>query len=259
MSRRTELHAPTPRDRWGRILPEAPRNAVFEAAYRSWFRVEWEGLENIPEEGGALLVSNHAGMMPVDGGLVQFGIEQECDRPVYMLAHHGFFAIPFMGRVLNQIGTVVAHPDNAHRLLSEDKRLVLVFPEGGKGPVKPPSERYQLQRFGRGGFVETAARAAVPVIPIVLMGTEDTTPTIAQMALGGQEFPITLNSLLLGPILGSFAHLPAKIRARVLPPIDVNDASGSRSVVMDHAESIRGEMQAALDDMYANRESTWLG
>jgi len=259
VSRPTEVRSPAPRDRWGRILPEAPRNGVFEAAYRNWFRVEWEGLEHIPAEGGALLVSNHAGMMPVDGGLVQYGVEQECNRPVYMLAHHGFFAIPFMGRVLNQIGTVVAHPDNAHRLLNEDGRLVLVFPEGEKGPVKPPSERYQLQRFGRGGFVETAARAGVPVIPIVLMGTEDTTPTIARMSLGGQAFPITLNSLFLGPILGAVAHLPAKIRARVLPSIDVHDASGSRCAVMDHAESIRGEMQAALDDMYANRESKWRG
>ena len=91
------------------------------------------------------------------------------------------------------------------------------------------------------------------------MGTEDTTPTIARLSLGGQAFPVTLNSLLLGPLLGSVAHLPAKIRARVLPPIDGTDALGSRSAVMDHAEAIRGEMQSALDELYAHRESTWLG
>ena len=82
-------------------------------------------------------------MMPVDGGIIQHGIQLERQRAVYMLAHHGFFRIPFMGRTLNRIGSVVAHPDNAHRLLAEDDRLVLVFPEGAKGPVKPASERYQ--------------------------------------------------------------------------------------------------------------------
>ncbi len=246
-------------DRWGRAIEGTPRIALFEAAYRSWFRVEWEGLENIPKEGGALLVSNHAGMMPVDGGLVQLGVEKERGRRVYMLAHHGFFAVPYVGRILNRLGTVVAHPNNAHRLLREDERLVLVFPEGEKGPVKPTSERYRLQRFGRGGFVETAMRAEVPVVPIVLMGTEDTTPTLARLSIGDLHYPITPNSLLFGPVLGPLAHLPAKIRARVLPPIDVGAASGSRSVVMDHAESIRSEMQTALDEMYADRQSKWFG
>jgi 1-acyl-sn-glycerol-3-phosphate acyltransferase len=246
-------------DRWGRAVEGAPRMALLEAAYRSWFRVEWEGLENVPEEGGALLVCNHAGMMPVDGALVQYGIEKERGRYVYMLAHHGFFAFPYVGRVLNRFGIVVGHPDNAHRLLHEDGRLVLVFPEGEKGPVKPPSERYRLQRFGRGGFVETAMRARVPVVPVVLMGTEDSTPTLARLSVGGQRFPITPNFLLFGPILGPLAHFPAKIRARVLAPIDVGGLGESRSVVMDHAESIRSGMQSALDEMYAGRESRWFG
>jgi 1-acyl-sn-glycerol-3-phosphate acyltransferase len=246
-------------DRWGRAVEGAPRMALLEAAYRSWFRVEWEGLENVPDEGGALLVCNHAGMMPVDGALVQYGIENERCRHVYMLAHHGFFAFPYVGRLLNRFGIVVAHPNNAHRLLHEDGRLVLVFPEGEKGPVKPPSERYRLQRFGRGGFVETAVRARVPVVPVVLMGTEDSTPTLATLSVGGQHFPITPNFLLFGPILGPLAHFPAKIRARVLAPIDVGGPDESRSVMMDHAESIRSAMQSALDEMYLARESRWFG
>jgi 1-acyl-sn-glycerol-3-phosphate acyltransferase len=250
-------------DRWGSIADGAPPNGIFEAAYRSWFRVEWEGLEHLPTEGGALLVSNHAGMMPVDGGLIQYGIQDEARRQVYMLAHHGFFRFPFMGRVLNRIGTVVAHPDNAHRLLREDEKLVLVFPEGEKGPVKPRSERYRLQRFGRGGFVETAMRAGVPIVPIALMGTEDVTPTIANLELGGQRFPLTLNAIFLGPLLGAMAPLPAKIRARVLPPVhfDVPPElpTYSRSLLMDSAESIRSDMQTTLDELYAARKSKWFG
>jgi len=250
-------------DRWGRNLEEPQSVGAFEQAYRSWFRVEWENLEHLPAEGGALLVSNHAGMMPVDGGLIQHGIQEETDRLVYLLAHHGFFRFPFVGRTLNRAGTVVAHPENAHRLLREDGRLVLVFPEGEKGPVKPKSERYRLQRFGRGGFVETAMRAGVPIVPVVLMGTEDTTPTLLDLELGGRKMPLTWNTLLFGPVLGALAHFPAKIRARVLPPVYFDEpperSSYPRSLLMDHAESIRSDMQHALDEMLDARGDVWFG
>lgn len=237
--------------------------ALLEAAYRSWFRVEWEGLENVPDEGGALLVCNHAGMMPVDGALVQYGIENERCRHVYMLAHHGFFAFPYVGRLLNRFGIVVAHPNNAHRLLHEDGRLVLVFPEGEKGPVKPRSEKHRLQRFGRGGFIETAMRADVPIVPIVLMGTEDTTPTIADLEIAGRKVPLTLNAALFGPLVGSVAFFPAKIKARVLPSVQFEKAgpavTPSRSLLMDRAEAIRADMQFALDDMLKARGDIWFG
>lgn len=242
--------------------PIAERRSLFDAACRSWFRVDWEGLENIPSAGGALLVSNHAGMFPVDGGIVQRGVEDATGRPVFMLAHHGFFRVPFAGNLLNRSGVVVAHPDNAHRLLADDDGLVVVFPEGEKGPVKPLRERYRLQRFGRGGFVETAASADVPIVPIVLMGTEDTTPTVADLEIGGRRVPLTLNTLLFGPLLGAFAHFPAKIRARALSPIQVRGEHGarpSRSAMMDVAEAIRSDMQGTLDAMLEERESIWFG
>ena len=252
-------------DRWGRVDAGAPSGAggIFDAAVRSWFRVEWEGTEHVPHEGGALLVSNHAGMLPLDGGIIQRGIEREVGRPVYTLAHHGFWRLPFLGRLLSRSGAVVGHPDNAERLLREDGRLLLVFPEGGKGPVKPPSERYRLQRFGRGGFVETAMRAGVPIVPIVLMGTEDSTPLLATFRLAGNDVPVTLNSLLFGPLLGSLAHFPAKIRARVLPPVPFDEPPGlerySRSAVMERSEAIRDDLQAALDDLLRARRSVWRG
>jgi 1-acyl-sn-glycerol-3-phosphate acyltransferase len=250
-------------DRWGRSPERGSQTRLFMAAYRSWFRVEWEGLENIPAEGGALLVSNHAGMMPVDGGVVLYGIEEELGRRVYSLAHHGFWRFPFAGRFLNQIGGVVGHPENAQRLLKEEGALVVVFPEGEKGPVKPTSERYRLQRFGRGGFVETAMRAGVPIIPIALMGTEDTTPVVGRIEVAGYRYPITLNALLLGPVLGAVAFLPAKIRARALPAVHFDEAPDqqtySRSRMMDSAEAIRGDLQQALDEMLERRKSRWLG
>jgi 1-acyl-sn-glycerol-3-phosphate acyltransferase len=259
----TESKSPPELNRWGRASGSGIEANFFMKAYRSWYRVEWEGLENIPQEGGALLVSNHAGLMPVDGGIIQYGIEEELGRTVYSLAHHGFWRFPFAGRFLNQIGAVVGHPQNAHRLLSEEDAFVVVFPEGEKGPVKPTTERYRLQRFGRGGFVETALRAGVPIVPIALMGTEDVTPTVGVLKLGGYRYPITLNALLFGPVLGTVAHFPAKIRARALPAVQFdeppNQESYSKSLMMDSAEAIRGDLQQALDEMLERRESRWLG
>lgn len=250
-------------DRWGRSSEDSYFYSMFRTLYRSWFRVEWEGLENLPRTGGALLVSNHAGMFPVDGGIIAVGIQEELGRPVYGLAHHGFFKYPFLGTALERFGAVAGHPDNAHRLLKEDQSLVMVFPEGEKGPVKPPSERYRLQRFGRGGFVETAMRAGVPIVPIALMGTEDATPVLAQLRAWGNDFPLTLNALMFGPLLGAFAPFPAKIRGRVLPPVQWDDPTDlehyPRSVVMDRSEAIRADMQDALDSLIRNRKSVWTG
>jgi 1-acyl-sn-glycerol-3-phosphate acyltransferase len=250
-------------DRWGRSLEGPQAAGWFRAAYRSWFRVEWEGLEHIPREGGALLVSNHAGVMPVDGGIIQYGVERETGRRVYSLAHDGFWRYPFVASSISRGGGVVGHPENADRLLREDRSLVLVFPEGAKGPVKPPSERYRLQRFGRGGFVETAMRAGVPIVPIALMGTEDVTPTIATFRIAGQDVPLSLNMLLLGPVLGPFAYLPAKIRARVLPAVHFDEPAGlgryPRALLMERAEEIRCQIQDALRGMISARKSIWSG
>ncbi len=249
-------------DRWGREV-DAPTPAFFAALVDRWFRVEWEGLEHVPRQGGALLVSNHAGMLPVDAGIIHHGIREHTGRPVFPLAHHGFFRYPFVGRMISRMGGVVAHPDNAQRLLAEEKSLALVLPEGAKGPLKPPSERYRLQRFGRAGFVETAMRAGVPIVPIALMGIEDSTPALATFRVAGQDVPLTVNMLLFGPLLGWVAHFPAKIRARVLPPVHFDEPAGEehypRSVVMDHGEVIRGRLQEAISRMLRERKSVWSG
>lgn len=249
-------------DRWGASLESLPASEpLFDWLYDEYFRVEWSGEEHIPARGGALLVANHAGMMPIDGKLVQMGVARQHGRPVYGLAHRGFFELPFISRAVQRAGMVPGHPDNALRLLREDEQLVLVFPEGAKGPVKPPNQRYRLQRFGRGGFVETAMRAGVPVIPIVFCGTEDTTPVLGVIPTPGGPAPITVNSLLFGPLLGAFAQFPAKIRAHVLPPIEWEQVDAHThiplSVSMDRAEAVRSAMQDELDKMLYARRSVY--
>jgi 1-acyl-sn-glycerol-3-phosphate acyltransferase len=241
---------------------------LYEPIYSRWFRAEWEGLEHIPTEGGALLVANHAGAIPSDAPVIMHGIETELGRPVYGLADHLFKSLPVIGVYWSRLGGVVAHPDNAYRLLREQQQLVLVFPEGSKGPAKHYSQRYRLRRFGRGGFVEIAMRAGVPVVPIAVIGAEESMPiiwkstTIAKM-LGLPYFPVTANQVVFGPVLGTLTYFPAKFKLRVLPPVhfDVPPEQDrySRSRVMEESERIREQIQAAIYDMLRKRRSVWFG
>ena len=245
-------------DEWGRSENmRALARAVYGPVYRNWFRAEWEGLENIPTDGGALLVGNHGGALPADAPVIIHGIEEELGRPVYGLAEHLFKALPVVGTLWSRVGGVAAHPDNAYRLLREQRQLVLVFPEGTKGTGKNYSERYQLRRFGRGGFVEIAMRAGVPIVPIAFK-----IPALGK-ALGLPYFPITYNHLLLGPLLGSVVYFPSKFRLRVLEPVryDVpaDQARYSKSRVMEEAENIRVRLQDTLYDMLRVRKSVWFG
>jgi 1-acyl-sn-glycerol-3-phosphate acyltransferase len=256
-------------DEWGRS--ESMRRlarTVYRPLYERWFRAEWEGLEKIPTEGGALIVANHGGAIPSDAPVIMHGIEEELDRPVYGLADYLFRSMPVVGTLWSRVGGVAAHPDNAYRLLREQHQLVLVFPEGEKGPAKLWSERYQLRRFGRGGFVEIAMRAGVPVVPIAVLGAEESMPIVYKSAAlaraaGLPYFPLTANMILFGPLLGTLAYFPAKFKLRVLDPVafDVppDQERYSKSRIMDAAESIRVSIQEVLYDMLRARRSIWFG
>ena len=256
-------------DEWGRS--ESLRSVArrgFQFFYDSYFRVEWEGLEKIPTEGGALLVSNHAGAIPMDAPIIMHGIEESVGRPVYGLADHFFRKLPVAGTMWSRLGGVPAHPDNAYRLLRDQRQLALVFPEGTKGTSKVFTQRYRLRRFGRGGFVEIAMKAGVPIIPIAVVGSEETMPIVFKInslakLTGLPYFPITANWLLMGPVLGTALSFPAKFKLRVLDPVHFNvppdQERYSKSRVMDESESVRVSIQEALYDMLAHRGNPWLG
>jgi 1-acyl-sn-glycerol-3-phosphate acyltransferase/nitroimidazol reductase NimA-like FMN-containing flavoprotein (pyridoxamine 5'-phosphate oxidase superfamily) len=240
-------------DHWGRSTSQRRSTArVVEPLYRWWFRVSWTGTSSLPRRGGALLVANHAGAVPVDGLLAMHGIEKEIGRPVYALHHHRLRELPYAGELLARHGGVLAHPDNALRLLRDEQQLVLVFPEGTKGTTKLYRDRYRLARFGRGGFVETAMRAGVPVIPIAVTGTEETMPSFARLPLTEETgIPVPLNFVLLGAA-GGFLHFPARITYHVLEPIVLDHPAGldhyPASDVAAATELVRRRLQSKLDD-----------
>ena len=174
-----------------------------------WFRVEVRGAENLPMDGSALLVSNHAGTLPLDGMILHTVVYDEIGRHVRMLGADLIFKTPYSGDLARKTGTTLACQEDAERLLASNQ-LVAVFPEGFKGLGKPYADRYKLQRFGRGGFVTAAIRAQVPIIPLAIVGSEEIYPLIAKApalarALGVPYFPITP----LFPWFGPLGMIPA--------------------------------------------------
>ena len=128
------------------------------------------------------------------------------------------FVLPFLSAFMRRVGGVPASPYNATGLLEQDQ-LVMVFPEGVKGTGKPFSERYRLQRFGRGGFVEVALRTGSPIVPVAVVGSEEIYPKIAESRplarlIGAPFVPITPTFPWLGPL--GLVPLPSQVADRVL-------------------------------------------
>jgi 1-acyl-sn-glycerol-3-phosphate acyltransferase len=170
--------------------------------------------------------------------------------------------------LVSKIGCVPAHPANVHRLLYDERQLVLVFPEGRKGTEKLFKERYRLRRFGRGGFVEAAMRGEAKLVPTCVVGAEEAAPIFAQVGFmkrltGLLYFPLTPTFPWLGP-LGMLGYLPAKFRIRVLEPIDTvplggAEAADDKALVQSVSQEIRGRIQENLHEMVGARRSVWLG
>jgi 1-acyl-sn-glycerol-3-phosphate acyltransferase len=258
-------------DDWGRSerVERIFDRTVVEFFYRYWFRVDVEGIENVPSTGGALLVSNHSGALPPDAAGIARAIREEHPnpRPLSITVEHFFKGYPLFSILIPKIGCVPAHPANVHRLLYDEQALVLAFPEGRKGTEKPFYQRYRLRRFGRGGFVAAAMRAQAKLVPVCVIGAEEAAPIFAKVDLlkrltGLAYFPLTPTFPWFGPF-GMLGYLPAKFRIRFLEPIDTvelgADPEVDKAVVQTLAQEIRARIQENIQEMVAARRSVWFG
>ena len=229
----------------------------FGFLYDRWWRVQVEGAHRVPAHGRALLASNHAGILPWDATMISVALLREHPLPRHprFLVLNWAFDLPWISAFIRRVGGVVASPYNALRLLEQDQ-LVAVFPEGVKGTGKPFGERYRLQRFGRGGFVEIALRASAPIVPVAVVGSEEIYPKLADVpalarVIGAPFFPITPTFPWLGPL--GVVPLPSKWRIEFCDPIDTAhygpDAANDRGLVLELTEQVRETVQQAL---YAN-------
>lgn len=235
----------------------------FRLLYEKWFRVETRGLENIPDTGGALVVANHSGTIALDAIMTQIALldHHPAQRHLRMLAADLVFKLPFVGEYARKGGSTLASAEDAQRLL-DNGELVGVWPEGFKGVGKPFSERYKLQRFGRGGFVSAALRAKVPIIPAAIVGAEETYPmigdarTVARI-LGLPYVPITPTFPLLGPL--GLVPLPSKWIIKFGEPIHTEEfdeaAADDPMLVFNLTDEVRETIQQQLYRLLVQRRS----
>jgi len=230
------------------------------ALYRNWFRVRMRGLENVPDSGAALIVANHSGVLPVDAVMLQAGIfaEHPERRTLRLLGADLVYSLPVLASLARRSGHTRADPEQAHRLLTAGE-LVGVFPEGFKGIGKPFSERYRLQRFGRGGFARTAVQAGVPIVPCAIVGAEEIYPMIGNAeslarALRLPYFPVTP----LFPWLGPLGAVPLPSNwiiefGKPVPTCHLAAADADDEQLADLADQVRDTIQARLDDLVIER------
>lgn len=235
--------------------------------HRHYWRVSSTGTQNIPREGGGMIVANHAGTLPADALITRLDILDATGRHARELGADLVFRTPFVGEFARKTGATLAAGPDADRLLAQGE-LVAVWPEGYKGLGKPWKDRYKLQRFGRGGFVATALRARVPIIPTAIVGSEEIYPLIHDLrivarVLGLPYFPIVPQMFAL-PILGPLAllPLPSKWVIEYGEPIDTSglgpEAADDPMAVFDLTDRIRSTIQSMIDRLVTGRRSVFL-
>jgi 1-acyl-sn-glycerol-3-phosphate acyltransferase len=249
--------------------PQLTEHAVlpmFRPLYQRWFRVEVNGVDNIPAEGGALLVANHAGgLWPLDAVMTALAVHDEhpAHRYLRMLGAELIFNTPGLGTLARRTGSTLACTADADRLLRAGE-LVGVWPEGFKGIGKRFSDRYKLQRFGRGGFVQSALRAGVPIVPVSIVGSEEIHPVLGNVktlarVFGLPYFPITPTFPLLGPF--GLLPLPSKWYIEFGAPIHTEDlgadAADDAAAVFDLTDQVRETVQSSLYRLLVQRRSVW--
>jgi 1-acyl-sn-glycerol-3-phosphate acyltransferase len=235
--------------------------------YRTWFRVDTAGLANVPDEGGALVVANHSGTVPLDALMITVALRDEhpAHRHLRTLGADLLFRLPVVGELGRKHGSTLACRPDAERLLNADE-LVAVWPEGFKGIGKPFADRYKLQRFGRGGFVTAALHTGKPIIPCAVVGAEEAYPMIGDITplarlLNLPYFPVTPTFPLLGP-LGA-VPLPSKWLIEFGEPVPTAelgpDAADDPMLVFNLADQVRETIQHTIYRLLGRRRSVFRG
>lgn len=246
-------------------LNDAVVMSLLRPLYEKYFRVEVSGLENIPDKGGALIVANHSGTLPLDALMTQVAVHDHhpAARNLRLLAADLVFQLPLIGQLARKSGHTLAHPADAERLLSLGE-LVGVWPEGYKGLGKPFKDRYKLQRFGRGGFVSSALRTGVPIVPCAIVGAEEIYPMIGNFRtlarlLGLPYFPVTPTFPLLGPV--GLLPLPTRWHIEFGEPIRTDaypaQTADDPMVVFNLTDEVRETIQHTIYRVLMQRRSVF--
>lgn len=226
-----------------RVMPKFMMELV-----RTYLRLEIEGLEHIPKKGKALLIPNHSGYSGFDALLLGHEISHRAKRIPRVLTHKLWFITEKTSIPANKLGFFEASTQNGLDLLKRNN-LVVLFPEGEKGNFKSTRKRYRLQEFRR-GFVRMALQTQAPIIPVVIIGAEETHINLKQIKIMGTALPLPLNVI----------PLPAKWKIKFLEPIHLPykpEAANETELVHEIAADIQDRMQEELNKELAKRDSVF--
>lgn len=240
---------------------------VMRPLYSSWFRVETSGMHHVPLRGGALVVANHSGTVPIDALMTTVALHDDhpAQRHLRLLGADLMFRLPGLGPLARKGGSTLACNADAERLMRYGE-LVGVWPEGFKGIGKPFRDRYKLQRFGRGGFVSAALRTGVPIVPCSIVGAEEIYPKLGDIKplarlFGAPYFPVTPTFPLLGPL--GLVPLPSKWSIEFGEPIRTDEigaaAADDPMTVFNLTDQVRETIQHTLYRLLAARRNVFLG
>jgi 1-acyl-sn-glycerol-3-phosphate acyltransferase len=238
----------------------------FQFLYYNYFRVDQAGVGHVPAKGPAILVANHAGALPYDGAMVHLAVynNHAKKRAVRFLVDNFAYDLPLLGTFINRIGGVRASQENAQQLI-EAGHIIAVFPEGTKGIGKNYDDRYKLARFGRGGYVRLAMRTRAPIVPLAIIGSEETHPIIWKSKLMAKPLglpfvPFTPTFPWLGPL--GLVPLPSKWRIMFAPPVHFDRYTAKdaedEDLVAKISDGIKSTIQRMLDEALAKRKTVWL-
>ena len=217
---------------------------------RRYFRLEVEGTEHIPRRGPALICPNHSGFSGFDAVLLGHEIFKASGRVPRMLTHQFWFLTKATAIPAEKVGFIEA--TTANGLLHLKKRqLVVLFPEGEHGNFKPTTKRYHLQEFKR-GFVRLALQTQCPIVPVLILGAEETHINLATI-----KFSRFLRGVVL-PLPLNVVPLPVRWKIIFLPPIQLPykpEAANDRDLVKEITLDIREQMQKALSEEVSKRGS----
>ena len=239
-------------DPWGYDESKVKLGAgVIRLLYEKYFRVTAHGLENIPPTGRVLIIGNHSGQLPMDGVLVGYALltNPHGPRAARAMIERFFPTVPFLGNLLNGLGAVIGDPLNCAKMLDADEAII-VFPEGVRGSGKAYRKRYQLQRFGN-GFVHLAMQHRTPIIPVGIVGCEETMPSLGSIdplarLLGIPYVPVA-------PLL----PLPAKVHLNFGAPIHFGPEACTEIEVTRRVEQVKDVIRELIDQGLSQRTSVY--
>jgi len=260
------LEPPERLDRYGMDARFAERlGPVVDFFYSTWWRVQVRNVAAVPAAGPALVVANHAGLVPWDAFVLRHALRREhpAHRDLRPLLDDEACAVPVIGPAAVRAGAVRATPEAAGQILARGG-LLGVFPEGSAGAHKPWRDRYTIVRFGRGGFAKVAIRAGAPVIPCAIVGSEEASAGISRTGWLGERLGVPLlaanASLRVG--VAALLPLPSRWTLRFGDPVETSalgaGAADDPAAVNAIAEQVRSAVQAMLDEDVASRTTVFL-